>query len=199
MVCSVRRCSDRLGHAEVDDLRDRLIVADRHKHVRGLDIPVDDSLLVRVLHALADLHEQLEPFPCGQSMPVAVTGDWLALDVLHGEVRATLDRATCIEHLGDGGVVHQRKCLPFGLEAGNDLLAVHAGLDQLQGHSTTDRLLLLGKKDLAHATHAEVFEKTIVADALQRTGLLGGSFGRFGILGRGLVLVHAEPSLEVLT
>jgi hypothetical protein len=31
------------------------------ENVRGFDIPMDDSLLVRVLDGLADLHEQPQP------------------------------------------------------------------------------------------------------------------------------------------
>ena len=38
----------------------------RDQHVRGLDIAVDDPLLVRVLHCLADQHEQLEPLGDGE-------------------------------------------------------------------------------------------------------------------------------------
>ena len=33
--------------------------------VAGLEVAVDDGLLVGVLHALADLDEQLEPLPQG--------------------------------------------------------------------------------------------------------------------------------------
>ena len=38
-----------------------------------------------------------------------------------------------VEHPGDAGVVHQREGLALGLEAGHDLLGVHARLDDLQG------------------------------------------------------------------
>ena len=33
----------------------------RDQHVRRLEVAVDDPLLVRVLHGLADRHEQLQP------------------------------------------------------------------------------------------------------------------------------------------
>ncbi len=49
------------------------------------------ALLVGVLHALADLHEQLEPLARRQPVPVAVLGDRHALDVLHR--RSTAGRA----------------------------------------------------------------------------------------------------------
>ena len=73
-VCSVRRCSVALATPKSMIFGTGLAVLDRHQHVRRLQVAVDDSLLVRVLHALADLHEQLQPFPGAQSMlAVAVT------------------------------------------------------------------------------------------------------------------------------
>ena len=60
---------DRLGDAEVDHLGDGLAVVERHQDVRGLDVAVDDPLLVRVLDRLADRDEQLQPLAGRQ--PVA--------------------------------------------------------------------------------------------------------------------------------
>ena len=44
-----------LGDTEIDDLRRVLLVLGRHQHVRRLDVPMDDPLLVRMLHAGADV------------------------------------------------------------------------------------------------------------------------------------------------
>ena len=49
----------RFGHAEVDNARHRLAVDFSDEDVRGLQVAVDDGLLVRVLHAFADLDEEL--------------------------------------------------------------------------------------------------------------------------------------------
>ena len=46
--------------AEVDHLRDGLIVLARDQDVRRLEVAMDDALLVRVLDGGADLQEQLE-------------------------------------------------------------------------------------------------------------------------------------------
>ena len=46
-----------LGNSEVDDLWRVLLVLGRDEHVRRLDVPVDDPLLVRVLDGRADIHE----------------------------------------------------------------------------------------------------------------------------------------------
>ena len=48
----------RLGDAEVDHLRHRHAVVQRHKNVRRLDVAVNDALLVRVLNRLAHLDEE---------------------------------------------------------------------------------------------------------------------------------------------
>ena len=51
----------RLGDAEVDHLGHGRAVVQRDQHVGGLEVAVDDPLLVRVLHGLADRDEQLQP------------------------------------------------------------------------------------------------------------------------------------------
>ena len=51
----------RLGHPEVDDLRRRPSVHLGDQDVAGLQVAVDDPLLVGMLHRLADGDEQLQP------------------------------------------------------------------------------------------------------------------------------------------
>ena len=53
-------------------------------------------------------------------------------------------------------MIHQGQGLALGLEAGDDLAAVHAGLDDLEGDLAADRLLLLGHVDDAHAAFADL-------------------------------------------
>jgi hypothetical protein len=45
------------------------------ENVRRFDVAVDDPLLVRVLDGLANLDEQVEAFPGGECILVAVIGD----------------------------------------------------------------------------------------------------------------------------
>jgi hypothetical protein len=69
----------------------------------GLDVAVDDPLLMRVLNRVADAREQLEPLADRELLRVAEAGNWIALDQLHHEVRASgLGRAG-VEDLGDAG------------------------------------------------------------------------------------------------
>ena len=87
---------------------------------------MDDRLLVRVLDAVAELDEQPEPLLGVQGVAVAVRVDRNPGHVLHDEVRPALGRASRVEHLGDGGVIHERQRLPLGFEARHHLLGVHA-------------------------------------------------------------------------
>src|SRR5262249_4827381 len=108
---------------------------------------------------------------------VAILRDGHALDQLHNEVGAPGANATglalaaglafgraCIKDLGDIGMVHQRQRLPLRLEAGDDLLAVHARLDQLESDLAADGFQLLGHPDGAHAALADLFEQLVWAD-----------------------------------
>ena len=170
----------RLGHAEVDDLRHRLAVIEGDQHVGGLEVAVDDALLMRVLHRLADRDEQFQPLPRREVVLVAVAGDGHALDEIHDEVRPATAGGAAVQHAGDVRVVHQGQRLPLGLEAGDDLPGVHAGLDQLDGDQALDRLGLLGHPDAAHAALADLLNELVRAD--HRAGALRGRLvdGRHG-------------------
>ena len=130
----------RLGHAEVDHLGNRLAVVERDHDVGRLDVAVDDALLVGVLDRLADRHEQFQPLARRQVVVVAVFGDRHAVDQLHDEVRQAVGRGPGVEHAGDVDMVHHRQGLPLGLEAGDDLAAVHARLDDLERDLALHRL-----------------------------------------------------------
>ena len=67
--------ADRLGDAEVDDLHHRLAVVQRDQHVRGLEVAVDDPLLVGVLHRLADVTNSSSRSRVVELVLVAVVGD----------------------------------------------------------------------------------------------------------------------------
>ena len=74
--------------------------------------------------------------------------------------------------MGDVRVVHHRQGLAFGLEAGDHLAGVHPRLDDLQGHFSVHRLLLLGHVDHAHAAFADLLQELVAADG--RAGAFGG-------------------------
>ena len=50
-----------LGDAEVDDFWHGAVILHRHEDVGRFQISVDDSFLMRMLHAFTDLQEEFEP------------------------------------------------------------------------------------------------------------------------------------------
>ena len=85
-------------------------------------------------------HEQLQPLARRQLVVVAVLGDRHAVDQLHDEVGPAAFGGAGVEDPGDVLVVHHGQGLALGLEAGDDLAAVHAGLDDLERDLAADRL-----------------------------------------------------------
>ena len=118
----------------------------------------------------------------GELLVVAVLGDGDALDQLHREVGPAALGAAGVEHAGDVGMVHHRQRLPLGLEAGDHLPAVHAGLDDLERHAAADRLLLLGHVDDAHAPFADLLQQLVGAD-LRAGGFADGQKRRWFVVG----------------
>jgi hypothetical protein len=158
----------RLGHAEVDDLRHGLRVLHGDHHVGRLDVAVDDPLLVRVLDGVADGQEERQAVAHGQAHLVAIPGDGQPLDQLHHEVRQARLGGAGVEDARDVRVVHESERLALGLEAPQDFLRVHARLDELQRHAAADGLGLLRDPDGAHATLAEPLQEPIGSDASVR-------------------------------
>ena len=149
----------RLRQPEVDDPRHRLAVHFHHQNVGRLQIAMDDRLLVRVLHAFAGLDEEFEPIPDLEFLLIAILRDRQPGHVLHHEVRLALRRRPGVEHLGDGGMIHDRQRLPLRLEALHDRLVVHPGLDQLQRDLPPHRRGLFGQPDLPHAAFAKLADE----------------------------------------
>ena len=75
-------------------------------------------------------------------------------------------------------MVHQGQRLAFGLEAGDDLAGVHAGLDDLEGHLAVNRLGLLGHEHPAEAAFADFLEQLVAADDAARPFVDGLFFRR---------------------
>jgi hypothetical protein len=61
-------------------------------------------------------------------------------------------------------VVHHRQSLPLGLEPGDYLTGIHAGLDNFERHPAANRPFLLSLKHDAKATFADLLEEFVGAD-----------------------------------
>ena len=153
-----------LGNAKVNELGHGPVPVHGYQDIGGLDVPMDDTLLVGIVQALADLSEELEALFNAELAVVSVARDGHASDEFHSKVRPPGLSGAGIEYMGDIGMLQQGQGLTFGVEAGDHLLGVHARLDDLQGHLAFDRLFLLGQIDQAHTTLANLLEKFVMAD-----------------------------------
>ena len=212
----------RLGDAEINHFGHWHEVVQRHEDVRGLDVAMDDPLLVRVLDGLANLDEQIEPIFGGEIVLVAVVSDADTAHQFHHEVGpAHIGRAR-IEHLGNVRMIHHRQRLTLRFEPGDDLLGVHAQLDDLERHATPYWLRLIGHIHHAAATFADPLQKFVATEG-RADGFIGcigyfglGAFDRFAtrllifrfvvrqvgnkrlrFVGYGQHLLHARPQAVV--
>ncbi len=99
---------------------------------------------------------------------VAELGDGHAVDQLHDEVGPAALGGAGVEDAGDVLMVHHGQGLPLGLEAGDDLAAVHARLDDLERDLAADGLFLLGHVDGAHAALADLLKELEMANDCAR-------------------------------
>ena len=162
---------DGFGDAEIDDLGRGLAVFDRHQHVGGLEVAMDDPLLMGMLHRLADGDEQLQPLAQREVAFIAILGDGDALNQLHHEVGPAGVGGAGVQHLGDVAVVHQGQGLLFCLEAGNDLRLSMPAFRILSATAPPHRLLLLGQEHHAKTAFADLLQQLVGANL--GTSLLG--------------------------
>ena len=156
----------RFGHTEVNDLRHRHAVVQRDEDVRGLQIAVDDALLMGMLHRLTDRDEEREPLRRREIRLIAVIRDLDAPHQFHDKERPPRGRGARIMHFGDVGMIHHRERLALLLETRDHFLRVHPHLDDLQRHSPTHRLDLFCHPHDAEPTFADLLEELVIADPL---------------------------------
>ncbi len=138
---------------------------------------MNDTLLVGVLHPLADLDEQREPLASGELVGVAVLGERNAADQLHHEVGPSGLGRTGVERLGDAGMIHHGERLTLSREPGHHLLGVHPQLDDLERDETGQRLGLFRLVDHSHSALPQYPPDPVRSDA-------GRVLGRIGVRGR---------------
>src|SRR5688572_27058417 len=131
---------------------------------------MNDSLLVSVLHRVADLYKQLEPRSRRESVLVAVARDGHAAHKFHREVGTAGVGGTGVEHAGDIRMIHARDRLSLGLEARDHFLGVHAEFNYLQGHSALHGFVLLGHVDDTAAALTNLLQQLVTSDDLAALG-----------------------------
>ncbi len=124
---------------------------------------MNNSLLVRVLHGLTDLHKKSKPGLDADSGLIAILGDGHAFDVLHREERTPLVGHSAVKHFGDVRMIHDGQRLALELEAREDLTGVHSQLDELDRHAAPNRLNLFGDPNGSHSSFADFFQQPVAA------------------------------------
>ena len=153
---------EQLGDAEVEQLHAAGRVDD---DVRGLEVAVDDEVLVRVLDRRADVEEQPQPRLDAQPVGVAVRGDRLAVHVLHHEVRQLAVGDAAVEELRDVRMAQRREDLPLGEKSPLDLPVVEAAADDFDRHAAAElAVVTLGEVDDAHAAASELAQHLVRSD-----------------------------------
>ena len=145
-----------LGEAEVEDLD---LAVRRHLHVRGLEVAVDDALLVSLLEGLGDLLRDGDRLVDRDLSALQALREVLAFDQLHDEdvrLRSVRERrALEAVEVGDAGVVEGGEDLGLALEPGEAIGVGGEGLgEKLESHVAAQRRVG-GAVDLAHAARPE--------------------------------------------
>ena len=155
-----------LGEAEVEHLD---LAARRQLDVRGLEVAVDDPLLVGFLERLGHLPRDRERLVHGDRPALQPRREVLALDELHhqdGDPRRVFERRglEAVE-VRDARVVERGEELRLAIEAGEPFGVGREGARQELERDVAAELRVPGAVDLAHAACAERGDDHVVVDA----------------------------------
>jgi hypothetical protein len=112
--------------------------------VGGLDVAMDDSFLVRMLHCVANTHKQFKSLSHSQAILITKIGDFYPAAQFHDEVRPACFGGARIENSRDIGMVHQGQSLSLYLEPCDYRFSVHPRFNDLQGDTAANWSFLVG-------------------------------------------------------
>ncbi len=187
------------GQAEVGDVG---LVLPVHQDVGGLEVAVDEAFLVGVVDGERHVPEEPHLLAEGGRDRLPPFRKLAALDVLHGDVAAALDRAGLVNGddvgmLGDAGAQAGLLQEPLLLQGRHVGVLAGDGDQHLEGdlavESRVDRLV-----DHSHAAAADLAEDLVLPDRrrLGRGGL-GGLRGLGRCRGPGPRLLLVEEHLQL--
>ena len=154
---------EQLGDAEVENLGH---AGRGHQDIGGLQVTVDNEILVQVLHGLAHGPMETEPVPDGKVPLGTIDVERLAGHELHDEVRTPVVRGATVEERRDVRVLEPRKDLALPAKMAQDGLGSEAGVDQLEGHFTLEDPVVPNRPvDRSHAAVADLAEEPVGPDA----------------------------------
>ena len=163
---------DEAGGAEVEEMGDA-VFAD--EDVVGLEVAMDDEVLVGELDGGADGEEEAEFFLEGEVMGSTIFVDADAVDVIHDEEKDAVVADAAVEEAGDVGVVEGGEDLALLAEALEESFGGKGQVDDLDG----DLFFVLAvgavrEIDGAHAAAAEERFDFVWAKAAEGDGGCGG-------------------------
>ncbi len=151
-----------LGQAEVEDLHVPVL---GDLDVGGLQVAVDDALLVGDLEGLGDLAADASGVGDGDRPLGDALGEVLALGDLHDQEALSVDVLEAVD-AGDVGVGEGGEDPGLALETLQPLGVLGEGVGQdLEGH-VASQLGVLGPPDLAHAPLAQLRRHLVVRNRL---------------------------------
>ncbi len=151
------------GDAEVEELRRAVR---RDQDVVGLQVAVDDEVLVRVLDGGAHFHEQGEAIPRIEAPLVAIQRDRASIDVLHHQVGLTLRGRAAVEDGRDVRVLQERQDLTLLAKPPLGVLRGGAAAHQLQSDRLLERVVVTDRPiDGAHPPGGDYVEHAVGTDA----------------------------------
>ena len=123
---------EHLGNAKIQQPDHALL---GNQNVAGLQITMDDQVLMGILHREADSTEQLQACGDRQSVSVAIFVDANALDVLHDQIGQAFFGAATIKELYDAGVVQCCQGLPLVAKTAQDFILIRTRLQHFDGYT----------------------------------------------------------------
>src|SRR5690606_10452772 len=157
---------DAAGDAEVEDLDDGADADGLDEDVVGLEVAVEDAVLVGLAEALGDLLGELERLQLGHLALLEPLAQALPGEQLHHHIGPAVLALAVLEHADGGGVPELGGDLELAAEA-DDELAVSEALaaDQLDGDAAVDAVVV----GLEHRSEERRVEKEWGSRGSQKT------------------------------
>ncbi len=156
-----------MGHAEVEHLWLAGVI---HKDVARLQVAMNDTLVMSVLHRVAHLRQQLQARSRVQSAISRVLVHRHTANELHGEEGPAVHTDARFVHLRDTGMLQPRQDFCFVSEAAEQLGCCASRANHLESNGAA-RVVLFGLVNGPHATFAVSPQDAVAADESRQPGL----------------------------